>query len=67
MGKRNLIFTQKICQLTKDTALSHYHNRLLYEFSRIKECEVLKTYKEDFSNMAVELVIKLVNYFPLDV
>ncbi|CAI2730659.1 unnamed protein product [Schistosoma spindalis] len=42
MGKRNLIFTQKICQLTKDTALSHYHNRLLYEFSRIKECEVLK-------------------------
>ncbi|CAH8590035.1 unnamed protein product [Schistosoma rodhaini] len=42
MGKRNLIFTQKICQVTKDTALSHYHNRLLYEFSKIKECEVLK-------------------------
>ncbi|CAH8521548.1 unnamed protein product [Schistosoma turkestanicum] len=42
MGKRNLIFTEKICEVTKDTPLSHYHNRLLYEFSKFGECEILK-------------------------
>ncbi|TNN06661.1 hypothetical protein EWB00_008244 [Schistosoma japonicum] len=42
MGKRNLMFIEKICHVTKGTSLSRYHNRLLYEFSKIRDCRVLE-------------------------
>nr|CAH8856104.1 unnamed protein product [Trichobilharzia regenti] len=41
-NKRNLLFTENIWRITKDTALSPHYNRLLHSFSRIGVSKALK-------------------------